>query len=168
MARERLLAIHDGGRHEDEIAMKTVYRGFAYLIAVEVMVQAAAIAYALTGLGKWVQDGGVLNKQVMDSHSAQFQGVGGFPIHGMNGQMVIPMLTLLFLIVSFFTKAPGAIRWALIVLVLVAIQVALGLTMHGIPLLAPLHGINALLLFGAAFMAGHRLRGSRAGVAVAS
>ena len=45
--------------------MRNVYRVLAYLLAVEVVVQAMAIAYAIAGLGKWVEDdGGVLNKQV--------------------------------------------------------------------------------------------------------
>jgi hypothetical protein len=45
--------------------MRTVYRVLAWIIAVEVLLQAAAITYAVFGLGKWIQEGGVLDKSVM-------------------------------------------------------------------------------------------------------
>ena len=133
-----------------------VYRFFAYLIAVEVIVQAASIALALFGLGKWVdEDGGVLNKAVLDE-GPEFTGVVGFPIHGINGMMVIPLLALIFFITSFFAKVPGGTKWALLVVLLVAVQVVLGLTGHSVVWLGPLHGINAFLLMGAAAQAGRR------------
>ena len=57
--------------------MRNVYRVLAYLLSIEVLVQGMAIAYAIAGLGKWVEDdGGVLNKQVMDSDSPDFPGRG--------------------------------------------------------------------------------------------
>ena len=91
--------------------MRNVYKVLAYLLAVEVVVQAMAIAYAIAGLGKWVaDDGGVLNKQVIDSDSPDFPGVGGFATHGINGMMIIPLVVLLLLIVSFFAKIPGGVQ----------------------------------------------------------
>ncbi len=142
--------------------MRKTYRILAYLIAAEVMVQAAAIAFAMAGELKYIDDGGVINKEVIDSHSAHFTGVLGFPIHGINGQLVIPLLALILLIVSFFARVPGGRKWAGAVVGLVVLQVALGLTLHGIPAVAPLHGINALLLFSAALRAGYRTRQSSA------
>ncbi len=47
--------------------MKSAYRVLAYLMALEVLVQAGAIAYALFGLGAWIQSGGVLDKAAMES-----------------------------------------------------------------------------------------------------
>lgn len=135
-----------------------VYRFLAYLITVEVIVQAASIALALYGLGKWVDDeGGVLNKAVLDE-GPEFTGVVGFPIHGINGMMIIPLLALLLLITSFFAKIAGGTKWALLVLLLVVVQVALGLIGHSVVWLGPLHAINAFLLMGAAAQAGRRAR----------
>jgi hypothetical protein len=135
--------------------MRTAYRVLAYLLAAEVLIQAMAIAYALAGLGKWVEDdGGVLNKQVLDSDSADFPGIGGFAIHGINGMMIIPIVTLLLLIVSFFAKVPGGVRRAAILVGLVILQVALGIALHGVPYVAPLHALNAFAILVMAFMAG--------------
>ena len=49
--------------------MRTTYRVLAYLLAVEVMVQAAAIAYAIFGLGKYIDDGAVVDKATQESES---------------------------------------------------------------------------------------------------
>lgn len=142
--------------------MRTAYRALAYLIAFEVVVQAASISYAFSGLGKWVQsEGGVLDKGAMEGHAAQFEGMVGFPIHATNGQMVIPVLAVLLLIVSLFAKVTGGVRMAAVVLALVVIQVVLGLTSRTVLVFGALHGVNALLLFGAAFMAGHLVRPAR-------
>ena len=61
------------------------------------------------------------------------------------------------MISSFFAKVPGGIRWALIVLGVTVLQVALGLFSHSVAGLGWLHGINALALFGTAMMAGIRV-----------
>jgi hypothetical protein len=137
--------------------MRSTYRALAYTIAVEVVVQAAAIAYAMFGLGKWIDDGGTLNKAIMDDPNASFTGAVGFAIHGINGEMLIPLLALVLLVVSFFAKVSGGPRWAGTILALVVIQVLLGLFGLSAPLLGPLHGINALILFSVAFMAGRRV-----------
>lgn len=137
--------------------MRSTYRVLAYLVAAEVVVQAAMIAYALFGLGKWIEGGGILNKTVMEDESSSFTGVTGFMIHGINGQMVIPLLALVLLVVSFFAKVPGAPKWAAAILALVVVQVLLGTLGHGAPLLGALHGVNALILFSVAVMAAHRV-----------
>jgi hypothetical protein len=141
--------------------MRSVYRVLAFLIAIEVVIQAMAIAYAIAGLGKWVEDdGGVLNKQVLDAESADFPGVGGFMVHGLNGTMIIPILVLLLLIVSFFAKVPGGVRSAVIVLVLVAVQVFLGIFAHSVPYVIVLHVLNAFAILGVAAMAGRSASGA--------
>jgi len=58
--------------------MRSAYRVLAYIVAVEVVIQAAAISYALAGLGKWVSDGGTLDKAAMESEDTTFTGVVGF------------------------------------------------------------------------------------------
>ena len=142
--------------------MRSAYRVLAFLVAGLVVVQAAAIAYAVFGLTTWVQDGGTLDKAAMDSEDTTFDGVVGFMIHGMNGMMLIPLIALLLLIVSFFAKVPGGVKWAGFVLLAVVVQVALGIFAHELPGLGALHGLNALILFGLAVMAGMKSRGDTA------
>ena len=137
--------------------MRKTYRVLGYLIAAEVVVQAMAIAYALSGLGHWVaEDGGVLDEQVMESDSLSFAGLGGFITHGINGMMVIPVLALLFLVVSFFARLPGASKRAGAVVGLVVVQVALGIATHSLPFAAALHALNAFVILVVAFTAAHR------------
>jgi hypothetical protein len=134
--------------------MRTAYRVLAFLLAIEVLIQAMAIAYAIAGLSKWVEDdSGVLNKQILDGDPT-FSGVGGFMVHGLNGMMVIPILVLLLLIVSFFAKVPGGVRSAAILLLLVVVQVFLGIFAHDVPYVIVLHVLNAFAIMGLAAVAG--------------
>jgi Family of unknown function (DUF6220) len=136
--------------------MRTVYKVLAYLVAAEVIVQAMAMVFAIAGLGKWVDGGGVLDKAVMESEASPFPEVVGFMVHGINGMMIIPSIVLLLLISSFFARIPGGAKWAALVLVLVMVQVTLGLAGHAVPALGALHGLNALLLFSAAIHTARR------------
>ena len=137
--------------------MRKAYQVLAYALSVEVVVQAMAIAYALFGLGKWIEDdGGVLNKQVLDADKGpEFSGVGGFAVHGLNGTMVIPVVLLLLLVVSFFAKVPGGVRLAAILFGMVALQVALGMISHAVPYLGPLHALNAFGILVMSWRAAH-------------
>jgi hypothetical protein len=137
--------------------MKSVYKYLAYAIPVLVAVQAAAIAVAFFGLGKWIEDGGTLDKAAMESSSLKFTGDFGFMIHAMDGQFLIPLVALVLLIVSFFAKIPGGTKWALFVLLDIVLQVALAFTAFGAPIVGLLHGLNALFLAWLGFAAGHRV-----------
>jgi hypothetical protein len=133
--------------------MKTVHKVIAYLIALEVVVQAALIAFAVAGIGVFISDGGTLDEAAFDAifeGELTFTGVAGMMFHGMNGMMVIPVLALLLLITSFFAKTPGAIKFSLLTLGLVVLQVFLGFMGHSTPYGGLLHGANAMLLFVAA------------------
>jgi uncharacterized protein DUF6220 len=137
--------------------MAHVYRVLAYLVAALVVVQAAAIGYAVFGLAKWIDAGGTLDKGVFES-GGSVGGEAGFATHGIFGTMVIPIVALLFLISSFFAKVPGGVKWAAITFGLVVLQVALGLFSHELAGLGWLHGANALVLFAVAVMSGMRVR----------
>ena len=81
--------------------MKTVYRVLAYMLAAEVVVQAMAIVFAIAGLGKWVNSGGVFDKSVMESDQSPFPEVIGF--------MVLGFMVLGFIVAGIATVR--ARRW---------------------------------------------------------
>jgi heme A synthase len=137
--------------------MRSVYRVLAYLIALEVVVQAAAIALAVSGLFHWVDGGGVLDSSTEDS-SDPFPEVVGFIVHGINGSIVVPVLALALFVVSFFAHLPRGVAWAGALLALVVLQVMLGYSVVDVPALGAVHGINALLVFTTAFLAARRVR----------
>lgn len=139
--------------------MRATYRVLAYLLALEVVVQAAAIAWAVFGLSTWIENGGVLDKAGMESDSLVFDGVTGFMVHGLNGQMIVPIIALVLFIVSFFAKFPRAVAWAGAALVTVIVQVALGIFSHTVPALGMLHGAVALVLLVVALIAAHKASG---------
>lgn len=134
--------------------MKSAFKVLAYIVAAEVVVQSAMMVFAVAGLSIWVDQGGVLDAAAFEDENLSFTGMAGFMIHGMNGMMIIPILALALLILSFFAKTPGAIRNAALVLGLVVLQVTLGLFGHENAYVGMLHGVNALVLFGAALHTG--------------
>jgi Family of unknown function (DUF6220) len=139
--------------------MRTAYRVLALVIAAEVVIQAAAIAYAIFGLVAWIQSGGVLDKATMESEASTFTGDGGFALHGINGQIVFPVLVLILFVLSFFAKVPRGVMWAGIALGLTVLQILFAVLGSGVPFLGVLHGGNALLIFGVAVMAAMAARG---------
>jgi heme A synthase len=130
--------------------MRTVYRVLAYIVAAEVVIQAMAMVFAIAGLFKWIEAGGVLDKAVTESNQSPFSEAVGFEVHAMNGMLIIPAIALLLLISSFFAKIPGGVKWAALVFLLVLVQVTLGFAGFAAPAMGALHGLNALLLFSAA------------------
>ena len=138
--------------------MRTAYKVLAYIVAAEVAVQAMVMVWAIAGLGVWVDKGDVFDKSIMESEALPFTEVIGIIVHGINGIFVIPALALALLIVSFFTKVRGAIKWAAIVLLLTVAQGQIGFLGHEFPLAGALHGLNALALFGTALYTGRRIR----------
>ena len=142
--------------------MRTAYKVLAYLVAAEVAIQAMVMVWAIAGLAKWVDGGGVFDKSVIESEGTPFPEVAGIIVHGINGTFVVPAIALLLLIVSFFTKVRGAVKWAVIVFVLAVVQGQIGFLGHEFPLAGALHGLNAMVLFGVAFYAGRRLRAATA------
>jgi hypothetical protein len=133
--------------------MRTAYRVLAWLVAIEVVVQAAMIAYAMFGESKFVDGNGVIDKALVESGTADFEGVIGFPIHAINGTFLVPLIGLVLLIVAFFAKIERGVALAGATFGLIVLQVLLGTFGQGLPFLGLLHGLNALLIFGAAVAA---------------
>ncbi len=138
------------------------YRFLALAIAVLVVVQAGAIAWAFFGLSNWITDGGVLDEELLDcTEDCESIGIAetGFAIHMFFvGLVLIPLTSLVLLIVSFFAKVPKGVMLAAIIFGLVILQVFLlpELSRQVGSGFGALHGINALVLMGVAIMAGQR------------
>ena len=122
--------------------MKSAYKYLALAIALDVLLQAASIAYAVSGLASYVDDGHqVAEGTLADAH---FTGVGGYALHATNGMVVIPLLAIALLVVALLSRIPGAARQAGILLVMVVVQVGLGGAAGAVPILGALHGVLAL------------------------
>jgi hypothetical protein len=123
----------------EETIVKQTYRVVAWLVAVGVLVQAAAVSF-----GWFDAISGLENGLVIDE---SYEGNAGHAIHGIVGFYGIPVLALVLLIVSFLAakQVPGARTWAGIIFGLVILQVALAIF--------ALHGANALLILAAAVRA---------------
>ena len=140
--------------------MKRAYQVIAYLVAAGVVLQAAFIAFGVFGLAHDIDAGAVVD--------SNYDGNPGWFLHAVNGEMAIPLLALSLLIVSFFARVKGGIRWAGAVLGLVVLQVMLAYIAFGVAVVGVLHGVNALALFTVAVIAGRRTsRGSQASSAPA-
>ena len=141
--------------------MRNAYRGLAFAIAALVALQAAFIAYFISGLGAWIQEGGTLDSSVFSEGSnTEVGGETGIMLHALTGTFLIPLLALVLLIISFFAKIPGGVKWAAIVFGVVVLQYALAILSRsaGVPFLGALHGLNALILFGVSVTAAMRVR----------
>ena len=119
--------------------------------------QAAAIAYAVFGLFKFIDNGAVVDKATQESGET-FDGVVGFIVHGFNGYLIVPALALILLVVAFFAKVPGGVKWAAILFGLVVLQFMLGGFAHEVPAVGAVHGLNALAVFTVALIAARRAR----------
>lgn len=138
------------------VEMRKTYRIVADIIAIDVVIQAMAMVFAIAGLFKWIDDGATLDKSVIESWEQDpptWTGSIGHFIHVMNGTFLIPLLGIILLIVSFFVAIDGAVKWAAIIAVSIAVQVAAGLMSSDSPYLGLVHGLNAFILFAAALMA---------------
>ena len=127
--------------------MRQTYRVLAWLIALGVVVQAAAIAFGWFTAINEVDNGLVIDKN--------YEGNAGHALHGIVGMYAMPVLGLIFLIVSFVAAraVPRGRTWAAIVFVAIVVQVALAFLSFGIPAIGALHGLNALIVFGTAVRA---------------
>ena len=141
--------------------MRKLYSVLAWIVAAGVVVQAASIAFGFGGMTGYVMDGGVVDKALIESQEATFTGDIGFPVHGIVGGLVLPVVALALGIVSFFVKGvrrAKTLAWA--VFALIFIQGSAGYAITDTPYVGLFHGANALLVLGLAVYAA--LRASRA------
>ncbi len=133
------------------LPMRSAYRILGHSISGLVVVQAAAIAFAFFGLLNWVGGGDnaakghVLTPKMVNDESANFTGTVGFAIHGI-GSDLIALLALILLILSFFAKIPGGVKWAAILFLAVVLQFVFAFTAFGAPVVGVLHGANAIAI----------------------
>jgi hypothetical protein len=129
--------------------MRAAYKYLAYAIDALILLQAAAIAWAVFGMDHWIDagDGHSIDKSAIDSGKSLFPEEAGFAIHGISGTMLIPLVGLVLLVISFFAKVPEGPKWAGMVFGGIVVQVLLGLFAHSLPILGFFHGFWALLLF---------------------
>lgn len=125
--------------------MKATYRVLAYIIAGLVVLQAVWIAMGSFSAIKESEAGKVLTE---DS-----TGIGGM-LHGVGGMYAIPLVTLVLLVVSFFARVKGGVKWALFILLAVAVQITLAFLSFGVPQIGALHGLNAFVIIALSVIAG--------------
>lgn len=128
-------------------AMRATYRVLGHLIAGLVVVQAAAIALWVFGLLYWVDDGdgNTLTPQLLEDRLEGVTGAVGITIHSF-GAIVIALLAIVLLIVSFFAKIPGGVKWAGLMFLAVLFQWVIAIVSFAVPALGFLHGINAFVI----------------------
>jgi hypothetical protein len=150
------------------MGMRKLYRVLAYVVAAEVVVQAMLMVWAIAGLTKWINNGGVFDKAVMEGHEIIYPEIVGLPLHALNGDIIIPAIALIAFVVSFFAKIPGGVKWAGLVALFAIVQGQLGHLGHDLPVAGALHGVNAILLLLAALYTARRARTEPAGSASAA
>jgi hypothetical protein len=125
--------------------MRSAYRILGHAIAGFVAIQAAAIALWVFGLLHWVDDGHSFTPKVADDRLDGVTGSVGVTIHSF-GAMVVAVLAIVLLVISFFAKIEGGVRWAALVFLAVLVQWVTAIASFSVPGLGALHGLNALLI----------------------
>jgi hypothetical protein len=128
--------------------MRSAYRVIAQLIALGVVLQASFVALGWFKVINDLDDGLVIDKD--------YDGNIGHTLHGIVGLNVLPLLGLILLIVAFFAKIEGGVKWAAFVLLAIIVQVALAFIAFGVPAVGALHGINAFVVLVLAIIAARR------------
>lgn len=131
--------------------MRTTYRVLAYIIAAAVALQAAAVALAFFTIINEVEGGGMITA------GYDYDSNLGILVHRFGGLGLIPLSAIALLVVSFFTRAPGAVRWAAGVFGLVVLQIGFVFAAFEATWAGALHGANAIALLLTALWAGRRV-----------
>jgi heme A synthase len=116
--------------------MRAVYRVLATVVLAGVVVQLASMAFGAFTTSADAEDGAAIDGAYNNAGQTLHQ-IGGMAIGG---------VVLLLLIVSFFAKVPGGVKWAGALVGLVVVQIALATIAFSIPLLGALHALNAMAI----------------------
>jgi hypothetical protein len=126
--------------------MRATYKALAHSIAGMVAIQAAAIALWVFGLLNWIdEEKQSLTPQLSEDRLEGVTGSVGIMIHSV-GAMIVALLAIVLLIISFFAKIPGGVKWAGFIFGAVLLQWVIAIVSFGVPGLGFLHGLNALLI----------------------
>jgi hypothetical protein len=125
--------------------MRATYKALGHTIAGLVAVQAAGIALAVFGLLNWVDDGHSFTPALAEDRAEGVTGAAGFLIHSI-GANLIALLAIVLLIVSFFAKIPGGVKWASFMFAAVLVQYVVAIVSFGVPVLGLVHGVDAILI----------------------
>lgn len=117
--------------------MRTAYKVVAHLIALFVVVQAAVVAWSMFEAISFLQRDIMLEGPPM-----------GAILHGNIGMYVVPVLALALVATALFAHA--GLKWALLTLLAVAIQIGVAFAAFGAPWMGMLHGINAFAILALA------------------
>jgi len=128
--------------------MRATFKALCHTIAGLVVVQAAAIAFAMFGVLHFVDGGDSLNKSLAEDRSG-FDGAAGWVVHSF-GAILISVIAIVLLILSLFAKIPGGTKWAGILFGVVLLQWVLAIVAFGAPVVGALHAINAFAIAGVA------------------
>jgi hypothetical protein len=128
--------------------MRATFKALCHTIAGLVVVQAAAIAFAMFGVLHFVDGGDSLNKSIAEDRSG-FDGAAGWMVHSF-GAILISVIAIVLLILSLFAKIPGGTKWAGILFGVVLLQWVLAIVAFGAPVVGALHAINAFAIAGVA------------------
>lgn len=135
--------------------MRAVYRVLAMVVLAGVLIQLASVALGAFTTASDAEDGVAID--------GAYNNVGQ-TVHGIGG-MAIGGVVLILLIVSFFAKVPGGVKFAAGLVGLVVVQIALATISFSIPALGVLHALNAMAIAGIAETAARRAKAA-AGVPV--
>lgn len=117
--------------------MRTAYKVVAHIIAAAVVIQAALIAWSMFGLIPSLENGTVPSGPPLTAM-----------LHGMIGMYVVPVLVLVLVVVALLAHA--GLKWALWLLLAVAVQIALAFLAFDAAWVGALHGINAFTIIALA------------------
>lgn len=135
--------------------VKQAYRILNYVLSLEILIQAAVIAWWAFGVTSYADDHGSISHDRLEDGS--FGGGAGLSIHAVNGFMIIPLIALALLVVAFLAKIPGGVRLAAITFVLVVIQAyVLPALSEKAPGVGALHGAVALAILALTIAAPRR------------
>ncbi|MGB9035911.1 hypothetical protein BLJ79_01005 [Arthrobacter sp. UCD-GKA] len=117
--------------------MRTAYKVIAHIIAAAVVVQAALIAWSMFGLIPSLESGTLPTEPPLSAM-----------LHGMIGMYVVPVLVLALVVVALLGHA--GLKWALWLLLAVAVQITLAFVAFESAWVGLLHGANAFALIALA------------------